>query len=385
MSPLSRPLARLRVDCIAGARPNFVKIAPILRALKARGLAGRLVHTGQHYDRAMSEVFFAELGIPEPDINLGVGSGTATVQTAQIMIGLEKVLTEFAPDMLLVVGDVNSTVAAALVAAKLLIPIAHVEAGLRSGDWTMPEEVNRVVTDRLSNLLLTTEREAEGRLLLEGVPKERIHFVGNVMIDSLMASLPRVPRTEATFAEYGASHAFTASAEGFGFVTLHRPSNVDDPARLAELVSVLREISTRVPLVFAVHPRTQARLTEHNLAAGLSSPRILATPPLPYLQTIGLMREARFVITDSGGVQEETTALGVPCLTARDTTERPVTISEGTNTLIGLSTEALMRAVDEVLETGGKRGRIPDLWDGRAAERVTECVEAYLTGKARRD
>lgn len=349
-------------------------------------MAGRLVHTGQHYDQAMSDVFFAELGIPEPDINLGVGSGTATVQTAQIMIGLEEVLTESAPDMLLVVGDVNSTVAAALVAAKLLIPIAHVEAGLRSGDWTMPEEVNRVITDRLSNLLLTTEREAEDRLLLEGVPKERIQFVGNVMINSLMASLPRAPRTEATFAEYGAGHAFmAASVEGFGFVTLHRPSNVDDPARLAELVSVLREISTRVPLVFAVHPRTQARLAKHNLAAGLSSPRILATPPLPYLQMIGLMREARFVITDSGGVQEETTALGVPCLTARDTTERPVTISEGTNTLIGLSTEALKRAVDEVLETGGKRGRIPDLWDGRAAERVAECVEAYLTGKARRN
>ena len=183
MSPQSRPLARLRVDCIAGARPNFVKIAPILRALKAKGIAGRLVHTGQHYDQAMSDVFFAELGIPEPDINLGVGSGTATVQTAQIMIGLEEVLTESAPDMLLVVGDVNSTVAAALVAAKLLIPIAHVEAGLRSGDWTMPEEVNRVITDRLSNLLLTTEREAEDRLLLEGVPKERIQFVGNVMID----------------------------------------------------------------------------------------------------------------------------------------------------------------------------------------------------------
>jgi len=377
-------LRHLRVDCIAGARPNFVKIAPILRALKSRGLASRLIHTGQHYDAAMSDVFFTELEIPEPDINLGVGSGTGTVQTAQIMIGLEKVLTDSPPDMLLVVGDVNSTLAAALVAAKLLIPITHVEAGLRSGDWTMPEEVNRVVTDRLSDLLLTTEREAEGRLLKEGIAPDRIHLVGNVMIDSLMASLARASNAEATLAMHGASPAFLAdAAKGYVFVTLHRPSNVDDPTQLAELLSGLTSISRHIPLVFAIHPRTKAKLAEHALSEALQSSRILTTPPLPYLQTIGLLKSARFVITDSGGVQEETTALGVPCLTARENTERPITITDGTNTLVGTSAGALERAAIDILATGGKRGRIPEFWDGRAAERVAERVAAYLEANAR--
>jgi UDP-N-acetylglucosamine 2-epimerase (non-hydrolysing) len=334
----------------------------------------------------MSEVFFTELQIQEPEINLGVGSGSGTVQTAQIMIGLEKVLLASRPDMLLVVGDVNSTLAAALVAAKLLIPITHVEAGLRSGDWTMPEEVNRVVTDRLSDLLLTTEREAEDRLEREGIPRDRVHFVGNVMIDSLLASLARAPGVEETLAGNGASPAFMADArsQGFGLVTLHRPSNVDEPARLAELLAALVEISGRLPLVFAIHPRTRARIADSGLGERLEKARILTTPPLPYLQTIGLMKGSRLVITDSGGVQEETTALGVPCLTARDTTERPITITQGTNTLIGLSTDALKRAVADVLETGGKRGRLPELWDGRAAERVTERIADFLAAGAPR-
>lgn len=350
----SPPIGAPRIDCVAGARPNFVKIAPILRALPAAGLATRLIHTGQHYDRAMSEVFFAELGIPAPDINLGVGSGSGTTQTAQIMIGLEKVFAEARPDMLLVVGDVNSTLAAALVAAKLLIPTVHVEAGLRSGDWTMPEEVNRVVTDRLSSLLLTTELEAEARLVAEGIARDRIHFVGNVMIDSLVAAVPRAPLAEAIFRDHGATGAFLErAADGFGFATLHRPSNVDDPRRLAGLVEVLAEIADRTPLIFAVHPRTQARIAEHGLGDGLAVPGILTTPPLPYLQAVGVMKAARFVVTDSGGVQEETTALGVPCLTVRDTTERPVTIAEGTNTLVGLSNDALKGAIDDVLKTGG--------------------------------
>lgn len=374
-----------RVDCIAGARPNFVKIAPVLRALKAGGLNTRLIHTGQHYDSAMSEVFFTELQIPEPDINLGVGSGSGTVQTAQIMMNLEKVLLASRPDMLLVVGDVNSTLAAALVAAKLLIPITHVEAGLRSGDWTMPEEVNRVITDRLSDLLLTTERDAEDRLQREGVPRDRIHFVGNVMIDSLLASLARAPSVEATLAELGASSLFLGDAMsmGFGLVTLHRPSNVDDPARLAELLETLTDISGSLPLVFAIHPRTRSRMAENGLSGLLDDPRILTTPPLPYLQTIALMKGSRLVITDSGGVQEETTALGVPCLTVRDTTERPITITQGTNTLVGLSTVALKSAVMAVLDTGGKRGRVPELWDGRAAERVTDRIAGYLALKAK--
>jgi UDP-N-acetylglucosamine 2-epimerase (non-hydrolysing) len=289
------------------------------------------------------------------------------------------------PDIVIVVGDVNSTLAAALVAAKLQIPITHVEAGLRSGDWTMPEEVNRVVTDRLSNLLLTTEREAEDRLDREGIPRERVHFVGNVMIDSLLTSLARAPAVEATLSGNGASAAFMADAvsKGFGLVTLHRPSNVDEPVRLAELLATLAEISGRLPLVFAIHPRTRARIAESGLEERLKKVRILTTPPLPYLQTISLMKGARLVITDSGGVQEETTALGVPCLTARDTTERPVTITEGTNTLIGLSTESLKRGVVDVLETGGKRGRVPELWDGRAAERVTQRIAGYLAARAR--
>jgi len=374
-----------RVDCIAGARPNFVKIAPILRALKGGGIKTRLIHTGQHYDPAMSDVFFTELHIPEPDINLGVGSGSSTAQTAQVMIELEKVLLACRPDMLLVVGDVNSTLGAALVAAKLLIPITHVEAGLRSGDWTMPEEVNRVVTDRLSNLLLTTERGAEDRLDREGIPRDRVHFVGNVMIDTLMASIARAPGVEATLAGNGASPAFIKDAlsKGFGLVTLHRPSNVDEPSRLAELLAALSEISEWLPLVFAIHPRTRGRIAENGLGASLDKPRLLTTSPLPYLQTVGLMNGSRLVITDSGGVQEEATALGVPCLTVRDTTERPITIIEGTNTLVGLSTDALKRAVIDTLDTGGKRGRVPDLWDGRAAERVCERISEYLARRAR--
>lgn len=380
------PPPRWRIDCIAGARPNFVKMAPILRALKAGGLAPRLIHTGQHYDQAMSEVFFTELQMPQPDLNLGVGSGSNTVQTAKVMIGLEEALTAARPDMILVVGDVNSTLAAALVATKLLIPITHVEAGLRSGDWTMPEEVNRVVVDRVSDLLLTTERDAQARLEQEGIAADRIHFVGNVMIDSLLASLERAPGVAETLAANGADAAFLAdaAARGFGLVTLHRPSNVDVPERLAELLSALAEISRDLPLVFAIHPRTRARIADSGLGERLRDAAILTTPPLPYLQTISLMRGARLVITDSGGVQEETTALGVPCLTVRDTTERPITITHGTNTLIGLSTEVLKQEVQEVLATGGKRGRVPELWDGHAAERVCERITAYLAARAAR-
>lgn len=331
----------------------------------------------------MSEVFFRQLEIPEPDINLGVGSGSGTEQTAQIMIALEKVLLQSRPSMLLVVGDVNSTLAAALVAAKLQIPIAHVEAGLRSGDWTMPEEINRVVTDRLSDLLLTTERAAEERLEHEGIPRDRVHFVGNVMIDSLFASLARAPGVDAILASQGAHAEFLADVgtNGFGLVTLHRPSNVDDTLRLSDLLLTLSKISELLPLVFAIHPRTRARIDENALFAYIKSSRFLCTPPLPYLENIGLIKHSRLVITDSGGVQEETTALGVPCLTVRDTTERPITVTEGTNSLIGLSTAALRSAVADVLKTGGKRGRVPELWDGRAADRVATRITDFLNAK----
>ncbi len=369
-----------RVDCVVGARPNFMKIAPILRAFTARGgFDVRLIHTGQHYDNAMNAVFFEELAIPEPDINLEVGSGTNSEQTARIMLGLETAFVENRPDMLVVVGDVNSTMAAALVAAKLLIPVAHVEAGLRSNDRTMPEEINRLVTDRLSDLLLTTERAAAENLIREGAKSEQIRFVGNVMIDTLHACLDRARPAHATIREHGAHDDFVAAArERFGFVTLHRPANVDDPDILRGVLGALVDISQSIPLVFAMHPRTKAKIASGNLADILSKGRILETPPLSYLQALGLMREAHLAITDSGGVQEETTALGVPCLTVRDNTERPITITEGTNVLVGRSPEALRRAARVALAMTSKRGRIPELWDGKAAERVVGHVQEYL-------
>lgn len=377
--------ARRRIDCVVGARPNFVKIAPILRALRARpGLSVRLIHTGQHYDVAMNAVFFEELGIPAPDVNLEVGSGTGTQQTARVMLAIEGVLTADRPDLLVVVGDVNSTLAATLVCAKLLIPVAHVEAGLRSNDRTMPEEVNRLVTDRLADLLLTTEEDAAANLTAEGVAADRIGFVGNVMIDTLFGCLDRAVAPAATFAQSGAAPAFVeaAGAHGFGFVTLHRPSNVDDPRTLAGVIGAIAEVSRDLPLVFAMHPRTRGTVERANLTAALEQGRILVTPPLSYLKSLGVMREARLVITDSGGLQEETTALGVPCLTVRENTERPVTIAAGTNTLVGTSPRALLAAAREVLATGGKRGRVPALWDGKAAQRVADRIEAFLRPRA---
>ena len=357
-----------------------MKIAPIMRAFRGDGRFDvRLIHTGQHYDVAMNDVFFRELDIPAPDINLEVGSGTNTEQTARIMLGLEPVLAARRPDMLLVVGDVNSTMAAALVASKLLIPVTHVEAGLRSRDRTMPEEINRLVTDRLSDLLLTTEREAAENLALEGILPSQIQFVGNVMIDTLHASLARARPVAETLTQNGASPAFlTAAHAGFGFVTLHRPSNVDDPETLRGLIGALADVARELPLVFAVHPRTTATIAAHGLAETLAAARILTTPPLSYLQAVGLMRSAKIAITDSGGVQEETTALGVPCITVRENTERPITVTEGTNALIGNSPDRLRAAVREVLTNGGKSGRVPEKWDGKAALRVVEHVAAFI-------
>lgn len=368
------------VDCIVGARPNFVKIAPILRAIRARdGLSARLIHTGQHYDVAMNAVFFEELGIPQPDINLEVGSGTGSEQTARIMLGLEPVLLAQKPDLLLVVGDVNSTVAAALVAAKLQISLAHVEAGLRSNDRAMPEEINRLVTDRLSDLLFVTERSAIDNLLREGVAPDRVIFVGNVMIDTLHSCLGRAAPARATLSEIAVTPGLAEDAleRGFAFVTLHRPSNVDDPDKLEVILAALVRISHHIPLVFPLHPRTRSMIQDAGLDHFMRDARIILAPPLSYLRAIGLMREARFAITDSGGVQEETTALGVPCLTVRENTERPITIEHGTNTLVG-SPDALVAAAELILESGGKKGRIPELWDGKAAERIAEELETYL-------
>lgn len=376
---------RWRIDCIVGARPNFVKIAPILRALrKIECISVRLVHTGQHYDILMNGVFFQELDIPDPEINLDVGSGTNTEQTARIMLALEPVFLNDRPDMVVVVGDVNSTLAAAIVAAKLVIPVTHVEAGLRSNDRTMPEEINRLVTDRLSDLLLTTEKDAVAILRGEGVRSDQIHFVGNVMIDTLHASLPRAIDPFETFASHGATAAWLdAARRSYGFVTLHRPSNVDDPLQLSSLLQILCEMSLTLPLVFAMHPRTRARIDAAQTHAPLPVHNLLFTPPLSYLQTLGITRAARLVITDSGGLQEETTALGVQCLTVRDNTERPITITEGTNTLVGSDPAKLRAAFLEVLSGRSKSGRVPEFWDGRAAERVAEHILSHLASSNR--
>lgn len=375
-----------QIDCIVGARPNFMKIAPILRALSARqGLSVRLIHTGQHYDVAMNEVFFDELAIPKPDINLEIGSSTQAQQTANIMIAIEAVFNERAPDLVVVVGDVNSTLAVTLVAAKMSIPVVHVEAGLRSFDRQMPEEINRLVTDRLSDLFFTTEREANEQLLREGEDPDRIHFVGNVMIDTLFHCRARARPSAETMQNHGANPAFLDRAKnGFGFATLHRPSNVDDAEILRGLLNVFAEISQDVSLVFALHPRTRAQIEKHGLASLIEADGILLTPPLPYLETIGLVQDARLVLTDSGGLQEESTALGVPCLTLRANTERPITISEGTNVLTGSDPEKIRSGVKDIMETGGKSGRIPDLWDGKAAERIADVLETFLQADYRK-
>ena len=375
----------MKVTCVVGARPNFVKIAPILRAFRAAGgIEATLLHTGQHYDVAMNAAFFDELEIPAPDINLEIGSGTGTQQTARIMLALENALLAQRPDVLLVVGDVNSTLATALVGAKLLIPIVHVEAGLRSNDLSMPEEVNRLVTDRLSSLLLATEHAGVDNLLHEGVTQQNIRLVGNVMIDTLHACLPRAVPLAETLATTGADSALaTRMQAGFGFVTLHRPSNVDDPKQLGGILQAMAQIAKDLPLLFAVHPRTRAAIDAAGLDPLLASSDIHVTPPLTYLHAIGAMRDARLVLTDSGGVQEETTALGVPCLTLRDNTERPITVSEGTNTIVGSDPAALAPAVADVLHNGGKRGRVPEYWDGRAAERVVRAMQEFFGSAAR--
>ena len=352
---------------IVGARPNFMKIGPVIRALNAAGLSAPLLHTGQHYDEAMNDRFFAELDLPPPDVNLEVGSGSHAQQTAEIMQRFEPVLDRFSPNAILVVGDVNSTIACALVAAKKGVKVVHVEAGLRSRDRTMPEELNRVLTDQLSDFLFTTEREALGNLTAEGIDPGRVFFVGNVMIDTLLANLPRAVPAQRTLAASGLG-------EGYVLVTLHRPSNVDDPAALARLLDCLKRMAADLPVVFPVHPRTRARIE----AAGLDTAGLVLLPPQGYLEMLGLTRSARVMVTDSGGLQEETTALGVPCLTVRESTERPITIAEGTNTLVGTEPAAIMAAFADVLATGGKAGRIPELWDGRAGERIAAVLAERL-------
>jgi UDP-N-acetylglucosamine 2-epimerase (non-hydrolysing) len=368
-----------RILCVVGARPNFMKIAPIMAALRrTASLDARLVHTGQHYDVEMNQRFFEQLGIPNPDMDLEVGSASHAVQTAEIMKRFESVVDAEQPAVVLVVGDVNSTIACALVAAKKGVKVVHVEAGLRSFDRAMPEEINRVLTDQISDLLFTTEREALTNLTREGIDPARVQFVGNVMIDTLRSCLPRAVPPEQTLASAPDPAVFLNSPNGYGILTLHRPSNVDDPVILERLLKVLDEISADLPLAFPVHPRTRAMINQAGLSVILDSPRFCCLPPLGYLEMLGLMQGARLALTDSGGVQEETTALGVPCLTLRENTERPVTVTEGTNTIVGADPERIRNAAREVLTSGGKTGRIPEHWDGRAAERIAGKLAEWL-------
>jgi UDP-N-acetylglucosamine 2-epimerase (non-hydrolysing) len=368
--------------CVVGARPNFIKMAPILRAFAAYPLPTLLVHTGQHYDADMSDRLFVELRLPRPDINLEVGSGTHAVQTAEIMRRFEPVLDERKPCAVLVVGDVNSTLACSLVAAKKGVAIIHVEAGLRSFDREMPEEINRVLTDQIADLLYTTERTAHDNLEREGVAPDRARFVGNVMIDSLIANRAVARSARETVRAAGFTGAALEDPSGFGIVTLHRPSNVDQSETLGPLLGVLREVSLRLPLVFALHPRTRAKISEFGFEHLIGGPRMIVMPPQGYLEMIGLMSEAALVLTDSGGVQEETTALGVPCLTLRENTERQITVEQGTNTLVGRDRTAILSCIDAIMAGGGKRGRVPELWDGHASERIASDVAQWLAARS---
>jgi UDP-N-acetylglucosamine 2-epimerase (non-hydrolysing) len=367
-------MARPIVDLVAGARPNFMKLAPVARAIAdAGGLKVRIVHTGQHYDEAMAEVFFRDLGIPRPDVNLEVGSGSHGAQTARILERYEAHLLSSRPDATVVFGDVNSTAACALAAAKLLVPVAHVEAGLRSFDRTMPEEINRIVTDALSDLFLVSEPSGVANLRREGIPESKIRLVGNVMIDTLMGELEKA-RGQGTARRLG------LEGRRYGLVTMHRPSNVDEPAVLGRLLALLREFSAELPLVFSVHPRTRQAAAKAGLAelvaAGQSA--LICLEPLPYLDLLSLAQGAAVVLTDSGGLQEETSILGVPCLTMRENTERPITVEQGTSRLVGNDPAKVREAFREAVSSQWKRGAGIPLWDGRAAERVARELDAWL-------
>ena len=356
--------------CVVGARPNFMKIAPIMAAFATKPIQAKLVHTGQHYDPAMSDSFFEQLGIPRPDVNLEVGSATHAVQTAEIMRAFEPVVDAEKPRAILVVGDVNSTIACALVAAKKGVKVIHVEAGLRSYDRHMPEEINRVLTDQISDILFTTERSALDNLVREGVAPERVHFAGNVMIDTLRMNLDRAVPADRTLGG--------RPERGYAVVTLHRPSNVDNPEVFRALLETLGTVAQKVDVVFPIHPRTRSTAERFGLSALLEQPGIRLLPPQGYLEMLGLTRDATVVLTDSGGLQEETTALGVPCVTLRENTERPITMIDGTNTLTGPVPEKILQCFSDILATGGKRGRIPEYWDGHSANRIADKLREWL-------
>jgi UDP-N-acetylglucosamine 2-epimerase (non-hydrolysing) len=353
----------MRILHVVGARPNFMKVAPVYRALSRHPEVRQIVvHTGQHYDFNMSDVFFQQLGLAPPDFNLQVGSGSHARQTAEIMTRFEPLLPDLSPDLVLVYGDVNSTVAAALVCSKLRIPVGHVEAGLRSFDRSMPEEINRVLTDQLADLLFTPSDDGNLNLAREGVSAEQVHLVGNVMIDTLVQMLPAAER-----------QPIPGVPERFALVTLHRPANVDDPAWLQEMLQSLQTIAEDLAVVFPVHPRTREQIArlDHN---GSGARGLMLLDPLPYLTFLALQRKATVVITDSGGIQEETTFLGIPCLTVRENTERPITVQAGTNMLVGRDPRRLLVQLEPILSGRWKKGRIPPLWDGHAAERIVDVI-----------
>jgi UDP-N-acetylglucosamine 2-epimerase (non-hydrolysing) len=365
----------IKVCLVAGARPNFMKVAPLIRALRSKPdtFSYRLVHTGQHYDREMSDVFFDELGIPPPHEHLGAGGGSHAEQTAKILVGFEAICQADRPDVVVVVGDVNSTLACSITAKKLQIDVAHVEAGLRSGDRTMPEEINRLVTDAISDHLFVTERAARENLLKEGHAPECIHFVGHVMVDNLFHQLERLKTWDASALP---SAPLKEKLGRYGVVTLHRPSNVDSEASLRSILGALNRIAVRLPLLFAVHPRTRGAIERFGLPVG---PGITLLPPLAYMDFLNLWKDAAVVLTDSGGLQEETTALNVPCLTLRNNTERPITAEVGSNRVVGTDPEAIVSAAEEVIAGRARRGQVPELWDGLAAERTVEILARLLS------
>jgi UDP-N-acetylglucosamine 2-epimerase (non-hydrolysing) len=358
---------RVSIDLIAAARPNFMKIAPLYHALAAESWAApRIVHTGQHYDANMSDAFFADLGLPKPHVHLGVGSGSHAEQTGRVMIEYEKVCVATRPDWIVVVGDVNSTLACALVGAKLLIPLAHLEAGLRSGDRTMPEEINRIATDAICDLLWTPSPDGDEHLLREGVAPEKIERVGNIMIDSFELLAPKIRAA-------GMPGKLGLEKGQYGVVTLHRPSNVDDRKKVTAVAQKLIALAAKVPLVFPVHPRTRVRLEDFGLRSTLETPAIKLTEPLSYIDFMSLVVDCRFALTDSGGVQEETSYLGIPCLTLRENTERPVTLTMGTNRLVSI--DSLEEHVERVLSSPARSSRGIPSWDGRTAERVAASLK----------
>ena len=361
----------MKIACVVGARPNFMKIAPILEGMKEYPkLEPLLVHTGQHYDYKMSQVFFDELEIPEPAVHLDVGSGTHAVQTAKIMMEFEKVMLEHKPDLLLVVGDVNSTMACSVVSAKLCVPIVHVEAGIRSFDRSMPEEINRILTDVISDYLLTPTEDANENLRKEGVPEEKVTLVGDIMIDTLIKY-----KDKASAAASGIMDELGLEKGSYVIMTLHRPSNVDVKSNFADILKALLEIQNRIKIVFPIHPRTKNRISEFGLDEKVSDMKnLFIIEPLGYLKFMGLMINSKFVLTDSGGMQTESTVLNIPCLTMRENTERPETIREGTNTLVGNDTDLIIAESMKILEGKGKRGTYPEIWDGHTAKRIAEVI-----------